>query len=46
MHLILFVYAIFVNSGLLGKEFWDVIDKQYNRNLFEKDAMDRWVLKE
>lgn len=32
--------------GYSEKEFWDVIDKQYNRNLFKKDAMNRWMLKE
>lgn len=31
--------------GYSEKEFWDIIDKQYNRDLFEKDAFGRWVLK-
>lgn len=32
--------------GYSEAEFWAVIDRFYNRELFEKDASDRWVLKE
>lgn len=31
--------------GYTEKEFWDIIDKQYNRDLFEKDTNGRWKLK-
>ena len=31
--------------GYSEKEFWDIIDKFYNRDLFEKDSIGRWVLK-
>lgn len=31
--------------GYTEMEFWDIIDKQYNRDLFEKDGCGRWVLK-
>lgn len=31
--------------GYTETEFWSVIEKLYNRNLFEKDAMGKWVLK-
>lgn len=27
-------------------EFWDIVDRQYNRELFEKDEYGRWRLKE
>lgn len=26
-------------------EFWRIVDKWYNREIFEKDSLDRWVLK-
>ena len=32
--------------GYSEKDFWDIVDKQYNRELFEKDANGRWSLKE
>lgn len=31
--------------GYSEKEFWDIIDKQYNTDLFTKDNIGRWVLK-
>lgn len=31
--------------GYTEKEFWDIVDKQYNRDLFEKDTNGCWVLK-
>lgn len=31
--------------GYTEKEFWDIVDKQYNRNLFEKDTNGCWILK-
>ena len=31
--------------GYSEREFWDVIEKLYNKDLFEKDKMQRWVLK-
>ncbi len=31
--------------GYTETEFWNIIDKQYNRDLFEKDEIGRWVLK-
>lgn len=32
--------------GYTEKEFWDIMDRQYNQELFEKDAFGRWVLKD
>ena len=32
--------------GYTEKEFWDIVDRQYNRELFEKDEYGRWRLKE
>ena len=35
--------------GFLGyseKEFWNIVDKLYNKNLFEKDKNECWILKE
>ncbi len=32
--------------GYSEKEFWAVIDKFYNRDLFEKNELNEWVLKE
>ncbi len=31
--------------GYTETEFWDIIDKHYNTELFEKDGAGRWVLK-
>lgn len=31
--------------GYTESEFWDVIDKQYNREIFEKNSLGCWVLK-
>ncbi len=31
--------------GYTETEFWEIIDKLYNPELFEKDQLDRWVLK-
>lgn len=31
--------------GYTETEFWNIVDKFYNRDLFEKDAYDCWVLK-
>ena len=31
--------------GYTEREFWDIIDGLYNRELFEKDSYGRWVLK-
>lgn len=31
--------------GYSEAEFWNIIDKQYNRDLFEKDLAGKWVLK-
>lgn len=31
--------------GYSENEFWDVIEKQYNTDLFEKDKIGRWLLK-
>lgn len=31
--------------GYSESEFWKIIDSLYNRELFEKDEIDRWVLK-
>jgi hypothetical protein len=32
--------------GYSEAEFWAILDRFYNRDLFEKDAAGRWVLKE
>ena len=32
--------------GYSEKEFWEILDGFYNKDLFEKDAFDRWVLKD
>lgn len=31
--------------GYTETEFWQIVDKHYNKELFEKDAYDKWVLK-
>jgi N-acetyl sugar amidotransferase len=31
--------------GYSEREFWGIVDRWYNRDLFEKDAFGRWVLK-
>lgn len=31
--------------GYTEKEFWEIVDSFYNRQLFEKDSIGRWVLK-
>lgn len=31
--------------GYSEKEFWDIIDKQYNTEIFTKDSIGRWILK-
>lgn len=31
--------------GYSRSEFWSIVEKFYNREIFEKDAMGRWVLK-
>lgn len=31
--------------GYSEKEFWEIIDKLYNKELFEKDSLGRWILK-
>jgi hypothetical protein len=32
--------------GYTDTEFWAIIDKFYNRDIFKKDEYERWVLKE
>lgn len=32
--------------GYTDREFWEVIDRQYNKELFKKDEVKGWVLKE
>lgn len=32
-------------AGYTEAEFWSIIDKLYNRDLFEKDSFGRWILK-
>ena len=32
--------------GYTRSEFWAIIDRLYNKDIFEKDSMGRWVLKE
>lgn len=32
--------------GYTEKEFWDIVDKQYNRELFKKNMLNKWVLLE
>ncbi|HOF42837.1 MAG TPA: N-acetyl sugar amidotransferase [Candidatus Moranbacteria bacterium] len=31
--------------GYSEREFWEILDGHFNRDLFEKDAFDNWVLK-
>ena len=31
--------------GYTETEFWEIIDKQYNTELFEKNDFGKWVLK-
>ena len=31
--------------GYSESDFWAIVDKLYNRNLFEKDKNERWILK-
>ena len=31
--------------GYTEREFWAIVDRWYNRELFEKDGFGRWVLK-
>ena len=32
--------------GYTEPEFWSIIDRIYNREIFEKDSLGKWVLKE
>lgn len=32
--------------GYSKTEFWSIVDTLYNRELFEKDSLGRWVLKD
>ena len=32
--------------GYSEREFWTIVDKFYNREIFQKDPFGRWVLKE
>ena len=32
--------------GYTETEFWAIVDKFYNRDIFEKNELGRWVLKE
>ena len=32
--------------GYTRSEFWTIVDKMYNKDIFEKDTLGRWVLKE
>ena len=32
--------------GYSEREFWAIVDKFYNREIFQKDSFGRWVLKE
>jgi N-acetyl sugar amidotransferase len=32
-------------TGYTETEFWAIVDKFYNRDIFEKDSMGRWILK-
>ncbi len=32
-------------TGYTHKEFWDIVDKLYNRDIFEKDKWGQWKLK-
>ena len=32
--------------GYTEREFWAIVDKFYNRDIFKKDELDQWVLKE
>jgi len=31
--------------GYSVTEFWDIVDKHYNRGIFKKDEFDQWILK-
>lgn len=31
--------------GYTEREFWQIIDSQYNRDIFEQDKLGRWILK-
>ena len=31
--------------GYTQKEFWDIVDKLYNKDIFEKNKIGQWVLK-
>jgi hypothetical protein len=31
--------------GYSEREFWAIIDKLYNKDIFEKDSCEKWVLK-
>lgn len=33
-------------TGYSRKEFWQIVDKFYNKDIFTKDKFERWVLKE
>lgn len=32
--------------GYSEREFWNIVDKMYNKEIFEKNDLDKWVLKE
>ena len=32
--------------GYTEREFWDIVDKFYNRDIFKKNEFNKWVLKE
>ena len=31
--------------GYTEREFWEIVDRLYNRDLFEKNSLGKWVLK-
>jgi hypothetical protein len=33
-------------TGYSCSEFWSIVDKLYNRDIFEKNSLGQWVLKE
>lgn len=39
------VRDFFEFCGYTETEFWNIVDSLYNRSLFVKDDIDRWVLK-
>lgn len=39
------VYDFCEFCGYTETEFWKIIDRHYNKNLFKKDLFDRWILK-